>query len=300
MRNREEKGMFKRRPLQSKSEVWMRNIVMGILVVYMAVFLIIPVIMVIAGSFHQWNPLNETYNWIGIENYVRMFSYPTFWQSMLNTVIFCVFVVFFRVTIELAVAYALNSKMTRFKTFFRTVFYMPTVTPLVAVAYVWKIMYNPQFGLIDKIFGLDINWLFDSKFALPALMLMTVWKDFGYAVILFLSGLLSLPADCYESASLDGADAWQTFRYITLPLLKPTMLFVVVTSIISYLQAYVPVLVMTKGGPGTSTYLSSYLVYDQAFKQYNFGYASAISLFILVLTAAFTVISFKVTGNKDE
>lgn len=278
----------------------MRNIVMGILVVYMAVFLIIPVIMVIAGSFHQWNPLNETYNWIGIENYVRMFSYPTFWQSMLNTVIFCVFVVFFRVTIGLAVAYALNSKMTRFKTFFRTVFYMPTVTPLVAVAYVWKIMYNPQFGLIDKIFGLDINWLFDSKFALPALMLMTVWKDFGYAVILFLSGLLSLPADCYESASLDGADAWQTFRYITLPLLKPTMLFVVVTSIISYLQAYVPVLVMTKGGPGTSTYLSSYLVYDQAFKQYNFGYASAISLFILVLTAAFTVISFKVTGNKDE
>lgn len=219
---------------------------------------------------------------------------------MLNTVIFCVFVVFFRVTIGLAVAYALNSKMTRFKTFFRTVFYMPTVTPLVAVAYVWKIMYNPQFGLIDKIFGLDINWLFDSKFALPALMLMTVWKDFGYAVILFLSGLLSLPSDCYESASLDGADAWQTFRYITLPLLKPTMLFVVVTSIISYLQAYVPVLVMTKGGPGTSTYLSSYLVYDQAFKQYNFGYASAISLFILVLTAAFTVISFKVTGNKDE
>lgn len=300
MRNREEKGMFKRRPLQSKSEVWMWNIVMGILVVYMAVFLIIPVIMVIAGSFHQWNPLNETYNWIGIENYVRMFSYPTFWQSMLNTVIFCVFVVFFRVTIGLAVAYALNSKMTRFKTFFRTVFYMPTVTPLVAVAYVWKIMYNPQFGLIDKIFGLDINWLFDSKFALPALMLMTVWKDFGYAVILFLSGLLSLPSDCYESASLDGADAWQTFRYITLPLLKPTMLFVVVTSIISYLQAYVPVLVMTKGGPGTSTYLSSYLVYDQAFKQYNFGYASAISLFILVLTAAFTVISFKVTGNKDE
>lgn len=291
--------MFKRKPLQSKSEVWMRNIVMGVLVIYMSIFLIVPVIMVIAGSFHQWNPLNETYNWIGLENYTRMFSYPTFWQSMLNTIIFCVVVVFFRVLIGLAVAYALNSKMTRFKTFFRTVFYMPTVTPLVAVAYVWKIMYNPQFGLIDKVFGLDINWLFDSKFALPALMLMTVWKDFGYAVILFLSGLLSLPQDCYESAGLDGANAWQTFRHITLPLLKPTMLFVVITSIISYLQAYVPVLVMTQGGPGTSTYLSSYLVYDQAFKQYNFGYASAISLFILILTAVFTVISFKVTGSNE-
>ena len=290
---------WKRRPLQSKSEVWMRNLVMGFLILYMTIFLVIPVIMVVAGSFHQWNPLNQTYNWLGVDNYIRMFSYPTFWQSMINTVVFCVVVVFFRVVLGLAIAYALNSKMTKHKTFFRTVFYMPTVTPLVAVAYVWMIMYNPQFGLIDKIFGLDINWLYDSKFALPSLMIMTIWKDFGYAVILFLSGLLSLPADCYESASIDGSNAWQTFRYITLPLLKPTMLFVVVTSIISYLQAYVPVLVMTKGGPGTSTYLSSYLVYDQAFKQYNFGYASAISLFILVLTAIFTAISFKVTGEKN-
>ncbi len=292
--------MLKRRPLQSKSEIWMRNVVMGILAIHMFLFLIVPVIMVIAGSFHQWNPLNGTYKWIGIENYVRMFSYPTFWQSMLNTVLFCVVVVTFRVLLGLAIAYAVNSRLTKYKTFFRTIFYMPTVTPLVAVAYVWKIMYNPQFGLIDKLFGLDVNWLYDSAFALPALMLMTIWKDFGYAVILFLSGLLSLPADCYESASIDGANAWQTFRYITLPLLKPTMLFVVVTSIISYLQAYVPVLVMTKGGPGTSTFLSSYLVYDQAFKQYNFGYASAISLFILVLTAVFTVISFRAVGNKEN
>ena len=277
----------------------MRNLSMGFLVLYMGLFLIVPVLIVAVGSLHQWNPLNETWKWIGLENYVRMFSYPTFWQAMINTVIFCLVVVFFRVLLGLSVAYALNSKMTRFKTFFRTVFYMPTVTPLVAVAYVWMIMYNPQFGLIDKIFGLDINWLFDSRFAPPAIMAMTIWKDFGYAVILFLSGLMSLPSDCYESSQIDGATAWQTFRYITLPLLRPTMLFVVVTSIISYLQAYVPVLVMTKGGPGTSTYLSSYLVYDQAFKQYNFGYASAISLFILLLTAVFTLISFRVTGQKQ-
>ena len=277
----------------------MRNLSMGFLVLYMGLFLIVPVLIVAVGSLHQWNPLNETWKWIGLENYVRMFSYPTFWQAMINTVIFCLVVVFFRVLLGLSVAYALNSKMTRFKTFFRTVFYMPTVTPLVAVAYVWMIMYNPQFGLIDKIFGLDINWLFDSRFALPAIMAMTIWKDFGYAVILFLSGLMSLPSDCYESSQIDGATAWQTFRYITLPLLRPTMLFVVVTSIISYLQAYVPVLVMTKGGPGTSTYLSSYLVYDQAFKQYNFGYASAISLFILLLTAVFTLISFRITGQKQ-
>ena len=291
--------MFKKkRPLQSKSEIVLRNIVVIFLVAYMSVFLLIPIIMAFAGSFHLWNPLNGTYEWIGLDNYIRMFQYPTFWTSMVNTIVFCVVVVFFRVLLGLALAYAITSRMTKHKTFFRTIFYMPTVTPLVAVAFVWKIMYNPQFGLIDQIFGLDINWLYDSVFALPSVMVMTIWKDFGYAVILFMSGLLSIPSEYYEASSIDGANAWQTFRYITLPMLKPTMIFVVITSVISYLQADVPVMVMTEGGPGTSTFLSSYLVYDQAFVKYNFGYASAIAFFILLLTAVLTVLSFKVTGEK--
>lgn len=292
--------MFKKkRPLQSKSEIVLRNIVVTFLVVYMTIFLIVPIVMAFMGSFHLWNPLNGTYKFIGLDNYIRMFQYPTFWTAMVNTLIFCAVVVLFRVLLGLGLAYAITSKMTKRKTFFRTVFYMPTVTPLVAVAFVWKIMYNPQFGLIDQVFGLDINWLYSSSLALPAVMVMTIWKDFGYAVILFMSGLLSVPSDYYEAAHIDGANAWQTFRSITLPLLKPTMIFVVITSIISYLQAYVPVMVMTKGGPGTSTYLSSYLVYDQAFVKYNFGYASAIAFFILILTAVLTVLSFKVTGDKS-
>ena len=291
---------WKRRPLQSKSEVVLRNIVVAFLVLHMGIFLIVPVIMAFAGSFHLWNPLNGTYKWIGLDNYVRMFQYPTFWTAMINTLVFCVVVVAFRVLLGLSLAYAITSKMTTKKTFFRTVFYMPTVTPLVAVAYVWKIMYNPQFGLIDQILGVDINWLYDSAFALPAVMAMTIWKDFGYAVILFMSGLMSVPSDYYEAAHIDGANAWKTFCYITLPLLKPTMIFVVITSVISYLQAYVPVMVMTDGGPGTATFLSSYLVYDQAFVKYNVVYASAISFFILILTAILTVISFTVTGEKPE
>ncbi|HJB91644.1 MAG TPA: sugar ABC transporter permease [Candidatus Eisenbergiella merdigallinarum] len=290
----------KRRPLQSRSEIVLRDIVVAFLVLHMGIFLVVPVAMAFAGSFHLWNPLNGTYEWIGLDNYVRMFQYPTFWTSMVNTLVFCIVVVAFRVLLGLSLAYAITSKMTTKKTFFRTIFYMPTVTPLVAVAYVWKIMYNPQFGLIDQILGVDINWLYDSAFALPAVMVMTIWKDFGYAVILFMSGLMSVPADYYEAAHIDGANAWQTFRYITLPLLKPTMIFVVITSVISYLQAYVPVMVMTDGGPGTATFLSSYLVYDQAFVKYNFGYASAIAFFILILTAILTVISFTVTGEKNE
>ncbi len=289
----------KRRPLQSKSEVVLRSIVVTFLVVYMLIFLIIPVIIAFAGSFHIWNPLNGTYKWTGLDNYIRMFQYPTFWLSMKNTVVFCAVVVFFRVLLGLALAYAITSRLIRHKTFFRTIFYMPTVTPLVAVAYVWKIMYNPQFGLVNNLFGFDINWLFSSDFALPAVMVMTIWKDFGYAVILFMSGLMSIPSDYYEASNIDGANAWQTFKYITLPLLEPTMVFVVITSLISYLQAYVPVMVMTKGGPGTSTFLSSYLVYDQAFVKYNFGYASAIAFFILIFTAVLTVFSFKLTGENS-
>lgn len=273
--------------------------VVTFLVAYMAIFMVIPIVIAFAGSFHNWNPLNGTYKWIGLDNYIRMFQYPTFWVSMGNTVIFCIVVVAFRVVLGLGLAYAISSRMVKSKTFFRTIFYMPTVTPLVAVAYVWKIMYNPQFGLIDNLFGLNINWLYSSKFALPAVMAMTIWKDFGYAVILFMSGLLSIPGDYYEASGIDGANAWQTFRYITLPLLRPTMILVVITSLISYLQAYVPVMVMTKGGPGTSTFLSSYLVYDQAFVKYNFGYASAIAFFILIFTAVLTLLSFKLIGERS-
>lgn len=289
----------KRRPLQSKSEVLLRNIVVIFLVAYMMIFLVVPVAIAFAGSFHIWNPLNGTYKWAGLDNYIRMFQYPTFWLSMRNTVVFCAVVVFFRVVLGLALAYAISSKLMKHKTFFRTIFYMPTVTPLVAVAYVWKIMYNPQFGLINQLFGFDINWLYSSKYALVAVMVMTIWKDFGYAVILFMSGLISVPMDYYEASNIDGANAWQIFRYITLPLLKPTMVFVVITSLISYLQAYVPVMVMTEGGPGTSTFLSSYLVYDQAFVKYNFGFASAIAFFILIFTVILTIFSFKLTGETS-
>lgn len=176
---------------------------------------------------------------------------------------------------------------------------MPVVTPMVAVAFVWKFMYNPQIGIINKIFGLDINWLMNPKTALIAVIIMTIWKDFGYAVVMYMAGLYSLPADVMEAAQVDGASGWQKFRYITLPLLKPMTLFVVITSIISYIQAYVQILLMTEGGPGTSTYLASYIIYDEAFVKYNFGYASALSFVLFVITAVLTVLSFKVSGKEE-
>ena len=289
-----------KRNLQSKSEVVLRNVVMAFMVIFYGIFLIVPIIIALVGSFHQWNPLNGVFNFIGLENYINVFKSSLFWKSTWNTIVFSTVVIFFRVGLGLAIAYAIYSKLIKYKSFFRTIFYMPVVTPIVAVAYVWKIMYNPQIGIINNLLGIDLNWLFDSKAALPAIMIMTIWKDFGYAVVMFMAGLYSLPQDCFESAKVDGATSWQTFKKVTLPLLKPMTLFVVVTSIISYIQTYVPVMVMTEGGPGTSTFLSSYIIYDEAFVKYNFGYASAISFILFIITAVLTIISFKVSSDKSE
>ena len=292
--------MFRKtHPLQSRSEIILRNIVVTAMVIFFTVFLIVPIGIAFAGSFHEWNPLSGTYNFLGLENYKEVFTSALFGKSMLNTLIFSVVVIFFRVALGLGIAYAIYSALVKHKSFFRALYYMPVVTPMVAVAFVWKFMYNPQIGTINQIFGLDVNWLMNPKTALLAVMIMTIWKDFGYAVVMFMAGLYSLPADALEAAKVDGSNAWQTFRYITLPLLKPMTLFVVITSIISYIQAYVQILIMTEGGPGTATYLSSYIIYDEAFVKYNFGYASALSFVLFVITAVFTWLSFRVSGTEE-
>ena len=180
-----------------------------------------PIVAAILGSLHDWNPLNGTYRWVGLANYRRLVADPVFWTSSANTVVFMVGAIVGRVVLGLTLAYAVYSRLTRAKTLFRTLFYLPTVTPLVAVAYVWRLMYNPQFGAVNSIFGLDVNWLFDSHLALPAVMVMTIWKDFGYAVILYLAGLYALPAEVLEAAEVDGAGAWARFRRVIWPMLRP-------------------------------------------------------------------------------
>lgn len=277
----------------------LRRTVVLLIVAFNAVLLLYPISKAFFGSFHLWNPLNGTFDWVGTENYRELFRDPTFWISLSNTVVFSAVVITLRVVLGLALAYAIWSKVTRHKTFFRAIFYMPTVTPMVAIAYVWKMMYNPQIGIFHTLFGIDINWLYNSTWALPAIMVMTVWKDFGYAVILFLSALHSLPEDSLEAASVDGATAWQRFRYIIRPLLRPMTIFVIITSLISYVQAYVQILIMTQGGPGKSTYLISYIIFDEAFQQYDFGYASAIAFVLLIITASLTALSFAVTAKRS-
>ncbi|WP_258175527.1 carbohydrate ABC transporter permease [Bifidobacterium callitrichos] len=278
----------------------MRNVSVVLLIAYFAVFMAYPIFKAFAGSLHEWNPLTDTYNWVGLDNFAQVLTDSLFWKSIWNTAMFSFFSILFRVVIGLALAMLLTSKLVKAKDSLRGLFYMPTITPLVAVSFVWMWMFDPQFGMIDKITGLDISWLNDSKWAMPAIIIMTIWKDFGYATVLYMGGIMSLPKDVYEAVSLDGANKWQTFRSITLPLLRPTTLLIVITSLISYLQAYVQILVMTGGGPGTDTYTISYLIYDQAFQKYNFGVASAMSVILFALTGVLTLLMFKASGDNLE
>jgi len=283
-----------------RSFINLKNIAVLLLVVYFAIFLVYPIYKAFAGSLHDWNPLIDKYNFVGLENFKKVLTSGLFWKSMGITMVFAFFAVVFRIVFGLGLALLLSSRLTKVKTLFQGLFYMPTITPLVAVSFVWMWMFDPQFGLINKVFNLDINWLKDSQWALPAIIIMTIWKDFGYATVLFLGGLMGLPEDVFEASKIDGATSWQTFWRITLPLLKPTTLFVVITSLITYLQAYIQILIMTNGGPGTSTYVISYLIFDEAFVKYNFGTASAMAIILFVIIGILTIIMFKVTGERNE
>lgn len=287
-------------PLRSRSETILRNTVVVALILFFAAFFFVPILMAFLGSFHQWNPLKGQYLWNGLTNWEMILHSNLFWQSMGNTVWFSAVAVVARVIIGLLLASALYSGLTKWKALFRTLYYLPTITPMVAVAFVWKFMYQPQFGLLNQLLGTKINWLFDARYAMSAILFLTIWKDFGYAVVILLGGMYSLPTDCFEAAEIDGATAWQRFRAITLPLLKPTIVFIVITSLISYFQTYIPVMVLTQGGPGTKTYLASYIIYDQAFVKYNFGYSSAISFILFLIIALLTAVSFSAASRNDK
>ena len=278
----------------------LRNIAIFFLVANLAIFTVYPIGKAFAGSMHQWNPLNGTYSWVGLKNFQAILTDGLFWKSIWNTFYFSAFSVIFRIVIGLGIALMLYSKMTKYKTVLRGLFYMPTVTPLVAVSLVWVWMYDPQFGLINRATHLDVNWLHSATWSLPAIIIMTIWKDFGYATVLYLAALMNVPKDLYEAAEIDGANSSQIFWRITLPMIRPTTIFVLITSIITYMQAYVQFLMMTEGGPGTSTYTISYLIYDTAFVKYNFGEASAMSIVLFVITGILTLIMFKVTGESDK
>ena len=233
---------------------------------------------------------------VGIENYTRAFSDETFLRAARNTAYFVVVGVPLTLVLGLAAAVALDRGITKFRSAFRLGFYTPVVTSIVAVAVVWQFLLQQDFGLINTVLGWfgipGPNWLGDPNWSMPALIMMASWRNFGTSMIIFLAGLQAVPWMLHEAAAIDGAGAWKRFRYITLPLLRPVILFVCVTTMIGYLQFFEEPFVMTNGGPLDSTISMSMYTYKQ-FGFGNYGYAASLSYIIFVVIAVVTAIQFR-------
>lgn len=236
-------------------------------------------------------------NIIGLENYTKALSDPTFLQAARNTAYFVVVGVPLTLGVALAAAVVLDRGISKFRGLFRLGFYTPVITSIVAVAVVWRFLLQQNFGLINTVLGWvgisGPNWLGDPHWSMPALILMATWRNFGTAMIIFLAGLQAVPFMLHEAASIDGAGAWQRFRHITLPMLRPTMLFVSVTTAIGYLQFFEEPFVMTSGGPLNSTISMSMYTYKQ-FGFGNYGFASSVSYIIFIVIAIVTAVQFRV------
>ncbi|HEY1448656.1 MAG TPA: sugar ABC transporter permease [Caulobacteraceae bacterium] len=224
---------------------------------------------------------------IGLGNYGSLLANPLFWQALRNTLYFVVLGVPLSITASLGAALLLNSRLARFKSFFRTALFAPVVTTLVAVAVIWRYLLHAHYGLINYALGGlgigPIDWLGDPHWAMPAIILFAVWKNFGYNMIIFVAGLQTIPEDLYEAARIDGASAWARFWHVTLPGLAPVVVLVSLLTIAGYLQLFAEPYVMTQGGPAQSTVSVLYFMYEQGFKWWNLGMASAVAFLLFAL-----------------
>ena len=246
------------------------------------------------------NPLGTDF--VGLANYQALLEDPKFHKAMINTVYFVIVGVPLTLVIGLAVALALDRGIKKFRTLFRVGYYLPVVTSIVAIAVVWRFVLNPDQGLINLLLaqvGIDgPSWLADPMLAMPSIIAMAVWRNLGLAMIVFLAGLQTIPAQLYEAAAIDGAGRWQAFRNVTLPLLRPTILFLVVITTIGYLQLFEEPFVMTEGGPLDQTLSISMYMYQQGFEFFNQGYAAAIAWILFILVAIVAVVQIRLLRSE--
>lgn len=232
--------------------------------------------------------------WVGFSNYIRLLDHPLFWTALKNTFYFALGCGPLTVLVALGAALLVNAPLTRFRTFFRTAYFIPFVTTLVAVAIVWRYLYHPTYGLLNYtlgFFGIDpINWLGDPTWAMPAIIFMAVWKNFGYYMLIFIAGLQGIPRELYEAAELDGASAWNRFINVTLPQLAPTMVFVGVVTMIGYFQLFAEPYVMTQGGPLKATTSLVLLMYEEGFRWWRMGFAAGIAFVLFLIILLWTLI----------
>ena len=229
---------------------------------------------------------------VGFDNYRDVLAAPLFWKALLNTLYFVAVGVPLSLAASLGAALLLNSPLARFRGLFRTALFAPVVTTVVAVAVIWRYLFHTRYGLINYALvhlGIaPIDWLGDPHWSMPAIILFAVWKNFGYNMIILLAGLQGIAPDLYEAARIDGASAWQQFRFITLPSLRPVLLLVSVITVAGYFQLFAEPYVMTRGDPLQSTVSVLYYMYEEGFKWWSLGRASAIAFLLFALTLAIT------------
>lgn len=265
------------------------------------IFIIIPVICSFGLSFAKWDLLNPI-QFVGLANYREIFSEALFYKILLNTIVFALATSVLGVIIPLVLACILNSKV-RGSEFYKTAYFLPFITPMIVIGVVWEWIFDPNIGLLNHVLHLHINWLYDTHFAMPALIIISVWKLIGYNMVIFLSSLAGISQSMFEAAKIDGANELQTFKNVTVPLLSPTIFFVVIITAISSFQVFDLIYLMTQGGPLNSTNVLVYAIYQNAFEYFNVGKASAIAYVLFVIILVLTLVQWnlrkKLVYNED-
>jgi multiple sugar transport system permease protein len=271
------------------------------------VFFFVPLVASLALSLTDFDiyavadPSVMRWTWLG--NYAALAGDPLFWRAMRNTLYFVLVGGPLSIAVSLGAAVLVNARIARWKGLFRTIFFLPVTTTIVAVAVVWRYLYHPRYGLLNQALialGFEpIDWLGDPAWSMPAIILMAVWKNFGFNMIILVAGLQSIPERLYEAASLDGAGAWRRFTSITLPLLAPTLAFVTLLTAIGYFQLFAEPYVMTQGGPAGSTRSVVLLMYEEGFRWWNLGRAAAIAFLLFLVILVATLVQLRLSRGRD-
>lgn len=270
------------------------------------VFFVLPVLAALAISLTDFDiyALADLSNLrvVGFRNYAELLQRPLFWKALGNTLYFVAVGVPLSLGASLGAALLLNSKLARFRPFFRTALFAPVVTTVVAVAVIWRYLLATRDGWLNYALGAigiaPIDWLGDPRFAMPAIILFAVWKNFGYNMVILLAGLQNIPEEIYEAARIDGASAFARFRYVTLPMLAPILSIVAILTVAGYFQLFAEPYVMTQGGPLQSTLSVLYLMYEEGFKWWNLGSASAVAFLLFVLIFAVTLLQTRAARGQ--
>jgi multiple sugar transport system permease protein len=271
-----------------------------------AVFFVLPVIAGLVLSVTDFDIYAigdpRVARFTGAANYAQLLTDPEFWNALRNTLVYVLIGGPLVVAASLGAAMLVNAQRVRARGLFRVVFFTPVVTTLVAVAIVWRYLYQPDYGLLNWLlsrFGIHgVDWLGDPHWAMPAIILLAVWKNFGYNMLIFVAGLQSIPQDLYEAAELDGADPWQRFRHVTLPGLRPSLIFVTVMTLLGNFQLFSEPYVMTQGGPLRSTVSLVMLMYEQGFRWWRMGRAAAIAFLLFLLMLAATRLQMRLQRER--